>query len=68
MKIVVQRVKEANVKVEGKIVGSINKGFMVLVGITHTDTEKNQQKFPEMSPNVVICCILLWFESKGVLH
>ena len=30
--------------------------------------EKNQQKFPEMSPNVVICCILFWFESKGVLH
>ena len=30
--------------------------------------EKNQQKFPEMSPDVVICCILLWFESKGVLH
>lgn len=41
MKIVVQRVKEANVKVQGKVVGSINKGFMVLVGITHSDSEKN---------------------------
>ena len=41
MKIVVQRVKEANVKVQGKVVGSINKGFMVLVGITHSDSEEN---------------------------
>lgn len=41
MKIVVQRVTNANVKVDGKIVGEIDKGFMVLVGITHTDTKEN---------------------------
>lgn len=41
MKIVVQRVKEANVKVDGKVVGEIGKGFMVLVGVTHNDTEEN---------------------------
>ena len=41
MKIVVQRVKEANVKVDGKIVGEIDKGFMVLVGVTHNDTKEN---------------------------
>ena len=40
MKLVIQRVKEANVKVDRKIVGEIKKGFLVLVGITHTDTEK----------------------------
>ena len=40
MKLVIQRVKEANVKVDGKIVGKIDKGFMVLVGITHTDTKE----------------------------
>ena len=40
MKIVIQRVREAQVEVENKIVGSIGKGFLVLVGITHTDTEK----------------------------
>lgn len=41
MKIVVQRVTNASVKVDGKIVGEIDKGFMVLVGITHTDTKEN---------------------------
>lgn len=38
MKLVVQRVKNAKVEVEGKIVGEIRKGFLVLIGITHTDT------------------------------
>ncbi len=40
MKLVVQRVNKAQVEVEGKLVGKINKGFMVLCGITHEDTEK----------------------------
>ena len=40
MKIVVQRVKNAQVKVENKIVGKIGKGFLVLLGVTHTDTKK----------------------------
>jgi len=40
MKLVVQRVSNAKVEVENKIVGKINKGFMVLCGITHEDTEK----------------------------
>ena len=40
MKLVIQRVKKAQVEVENKIVGSIGKGFLVLVGITHSDTEK----------------------------
>jgi D-aminoacyl-tRNA deacylase len=40
MKAVIQRVSFASVKVDNKIVGQINKGFAVLLGITHTDTEK----------------------------
>ena len=39
MKIVVQRVKEAAVTVEGKTVGRIGKGFLVLLGVSQTDTE-----------------------------
>lgn len=40
MKLVVQRVKNAEVKVDGKITGSIEKGFLVLLGVTHTDTKE----------------------------
>jgi len=39
MKLVVQRVKNAKVDVEGKTVGEIGEGLLVLCGITHTDTE-----------------------------
>ena len=41
MRLVVQRVKNSDVVVEGKTVGKIDKGFMVLCGITHTDTKQN---------------------------
>lgn len=37
MKIVVQRVSEASVKVEGKIVGEVGKGLMLLVGVDEND-------------------------------
>lgn len=39
MRLVIQRVSSAKVDVDGKTVGKIDKGFMVLCGITHTDTE-----------------------------
>ena len=41
MKLVIQRVSEAHVKVDGKIVGQIKNGFMVLFGVTHTDTKED---------------------------
>lgn len=40
MKFVVQRVKNAQVDVDNKTVGKIDKGFLVLIGITHTDTKE----------------------------
>jgi len=40
MKIVVQRCDRASVTVDKKQVGSINKGLMLLVGFTDTDTSK----------------------------
>ena len=40
MKLVVQRVKKAKVTVEDKIVGEIDEGFLVLLGVKPTDTEK----------------------------
>ena len=35
---VIQRVTEATVRIEGKVTGQIQTGFLVLLGITHTDT------------------------------
>ena len=40
MKFLVQRVNSASVEVENKIVGKINKGFLVLIGITHNDNKE----------------------------
>ncbi len=37
MKVVIQRVNEASVEVDSKIVGTINKGLVVLVGFTEGD-------------------------------
>lgn len=38
MRAVVQRVSTAEVKIDGNSVGKIDKGFLVLLGVTHTDT------------------------------
>lgn len=41
MKIVVQRVKNANVKVDGKIVGEISEGLMLLIGVCEDDDKSD---------------------------
>lgn len=38
---VIQRVSEASVTIEGQIKGQIQQGFLVLLGITHTDTHED---------------------------
>lgn len=44
MKMVIQRVKNASVSVEGAVVGSINKGYMILLGVSQTDTKEIADK------------------------
>src|SRR3954464_11824751 len=39
MRAVVQRVSRASVTVDGEIVGKIERGLLVLLGVTHADTE-----------------------------
>ena len=41
MRVVVQRVNSSKVTVEGKVVGSINKGLNLLIGISKEDTEED---------------------------
>ncbi|MGQ4665775.1 D-aminoacyl-tRNA deacylase [Metabacillus halosaccharovorans] len=47
MKVVVQRAVQAKVTVDEKVVGKIEKGVMVLVGITHDDTEADAEYLAE---------------------
>lgn len=44
MKFVVQRVAQASVTVEGKTVGQINRGFLVLVGVSEEDNKQVADK------------------------
>lgn len=39
MKFVIQRVKQASVKVEGSVIGEIEKGYLVLIGVSDKDKE-----------------------------
>ena len=41
MKIVLQRCSRAEVRIDGETVGQIGRGFVVLVGITHSDTRED---------------------------
>ena len=43
MRVVIQRVKEASVSIEGLLHSSIGAGLMVLVGVTHDDTEEDME-------------------------
>ena len=54
MKLVVQRSKHSKVVVENKIVGEIDKGLVVLVGFTHTDSIEDIQKLTKKLVNLRI--------------
>lgn len=44
MRFVIQRVKESEVRVDGEVLGSIGKGFMVLIGVSNSDTKEIADK------------------------
>ncbi len=44
MKFVIQRVTHAEVEVEQNIIGKIGTGFLVLIGISHGDTQEVADK------------------------
>lgn len=43
MRLVLQRVKEAHVHVDGKTVGSISSGLLILIGVASSDTRKDAE-------------------------
>lgn len=63
MKLVVQRVKQASVKVNGDIVGKIDRGYLVLIGITVTDTK-------EIADHLVkkLCNLRIFEDEQGKMN
>ena len=49
MRFVIQRVTESEVKVDGETLGKIGKGFMVLIGVSDSDTKEIADKMVKLS-------------------
>ena len=54
MRIVLQRVTSASVKVDGEVVGSIGTGFLLLFGVGHEDTEEDCRRLADKVMNLRI--------------
>lgn len=54
MRVIVQYVNEAKVEINGDINGKINKGYVLLVGFTHSDTIETVKKMVEKIINLRI--------------
>ena len=50
MKAWIQRVAHASVTIDGELVSKIGKGYLVLLGVTHTDTESAADKIAARIP------------------
>lgn len=75
MKVVIQRVKKASALVDGSVVGNINTGLLVLIGITQTDSTAQIEWIANKLANLRIFedesgamnCSLLEVEAAGIL-
>jgi len=54
MKFVIQRVTQAEVTIEEKVVGSIGQGFVVLIGVSNSDTKEIADKMIKKLVNLRI--------------
>lgn len=54
MRCVIQRVTEASVSVAGDVVGKIGRGFMILIGVSAEDTDKDLKYMADKVPNLRI--------------
>ena len=63
MKIVIQKVKNASVEVNNKVVGKIGKGFLVLVGIKCNDTKEQADYLVKK-----VCNLRVFEDEKGKMN
>ena len=60
MKIVLQRVNRADVSVDGKIIGKIGKGFLLLMGVCNGDTKEDVDRLVKK-----ICALRIFADENG---
>lgn len=63
MRVVLQRSKQASVTVNGQVTGAIDKGYVLLVGITHTDTEDDMAYMAKK-----IADLRIWEDEEGKMN
>lgn len=63
MRLLIQRVKRASVEIEGTVRGAIEKGFLVLIGVTHEDTEEDLEYLAQK-----LLKIRLFDDENGVMN
>ena len=63
MRAVVTRVKEASVSIDGAVKGKIGVGFLILLGVTHEDTEAQAVKLADK-----ICSLRVFEDDGGKLN
>jgi D-tyrosyl-tRNA(Tyr) deacylase len=54
MRALIQRVSKASVSIDGETVGKIGKGIVILLGVTHDDSEKDADYLAEKCVNLRI--------------
>jgi D-tyrosyl-tRNA(Tyr) deacylase len=63
MRAVVTRVTHASVSIDGTVHGKIGQGFLILLGVTHTDTEAQAQKLADK-----ICSLRIFEDDAGKMN
>jgi len=63
MKVIVQRVSNASVKVDNEIVSKIDNGFLLLVGITHDDDKSIVEKVANK-----VCKLRVFEDDEGKMN
>ena len=56
MKAIIQRVSNAEVKVDGQLISSVNEGLLVLLGVHNTDTAEEAKLLASKTANLRIFC------------
>ncbi len=55
MKAVIQRVKDANLKVDGKLISEIEFGYVIFLGVAKGDSKENADYMIKKIPSLRIC-------------